>query len=75
MLLSTQFRDWRGAVSVRYRNRAEITLLMREQNPVFAAGAKPIRYLIVRASLKFNLLDSAFSQRCRGLFLTEAKMV
>ena len=29
--MSLHFRDWRGAVSLRYRNRAKITVLMCEQ--------------------------------------------
>ena len=45
--VTPHFRDRRGAASLRYWNRAPITVLMCEQNPYpvwFGAGAKAIRY-------------------------------
>ena len=41
--VTPHFRDRRGAASLRYRNRAEITFIMSEQNG-FRAGTKVIRY-------------------------------
>ena len=49
------FQDRRGAALLRYKNRAEITVLMCEQKPYhvvwFRVGAKAIRYGMSKASL------------------------
>ena len=61
-------------VKTLYTNRTEIALFMYEQNLVFAP-AQNLSGIVWAGSLRFNLLDSAFSQRCRGLSLKKAKMV
>ena len=71
--MTLHVRDRHGAASLRYRNRAAITVLMCEQNPIrrygFRAGAKAIRYC-----LNIALVDSG-KGHVRAIFLWPWKMV
>ena len=55
--VTLHFRDWRGAASLRHENRAEITVLLCEQNPIrcgFRAGGKAVWYFS-KHSLRLEL--------------------
>ena len=64
--MTLQIRDQRGTVSLRYRNRAENTVLMREEEPLTLTGKV---FMLTKKTIQYSV-EIALNTTFLGEFLT-----